>query len=95
VSAPLKHPPAPRFCAECEQALLETIQPGRREHAGYCSHRQTLAQVSLEPDGTIRAWRLRSPLSEEAAVLMVQMSASMKEEIFSRSQRGHGDKKKH
>lgn len=79
-----KHAAVPRFCAECEKLMLGSLPEGRSEHAGYCPHHSTLAQVTIEPTGIIRAWRLRGPLTEEQAAIMVELAAGMKQEIFAR-----------
>lgn len=79
-----KHVAIPIFCAGCVQKMLDNLPVGRSEHAAYCEHFNTLAQVSIEPAGIIRAWRLRGPLSEEQAALMIEIGAGMRAEIFAR-----------
>lgn len=79
-----KHATVPCFCSECEKLMIDSLPEGRTDHAGFCPHHGTLAQVTIEPTGIIRAWRLRGPLTEEAAAIMVELAAGMRAEIFAR-----------
>lgn len=82
-----KHAAVPCFCAECEKLMLDSLPEGRTELAGYCPHFSTLAQVTIEPTGRIRAWRLRGPLTEAESAIMIELGASMRAEIFAREKK--------